>query len=85
MEVTPGNATVLRKVWTTTIENYYDPTLSHNAGDFKRTWQVMADAGLYNYQIKSHPMYRDAMEAMQEGDIAAEIVEGSTDSENERE
>ena len=58
IEVAHGDVAVLRKVWTNTIAHSHDPSLSHVAGDFKRSWQVISDAGLYNYQIKSHHVYR---------------------------
>lgn len=74
--------TILRKVWTVSIQHAFDPSLSHESGDFKLTWQVISDAGLYNYEIRNNAVYRDAMEAMKEGERAAEIEQGSSDEED---
>ena len=53
-----SGVSVLRKVWTTTVYHATDPALGHEAGTFKRSWQVIADAGLLNYEIRSHRVYR---------------------------
>ena len=54
---------VLRKVWTVSRE--YDNDLfgrSHVKGDYKRTWEVVNDAGIHTYAMHANPEYlvRDA-------------------------
>ena len=46
---------VLRKVWT---NNRTVHGKEHYVGEPKRTWEVIADAGMHSYNIVANPKYR---------------------------